>query len=45
MKAVVADLGFRRYELVTLAAARAIGSESCLLAHGRKSLKSSTRSS
>ncbi|QAY73541.1 peroxidase [Agromyces protaetiae] len=39
VKAVVADLGLRRYELVTLAAARAIGSDACLLAHGRKSLK------
>ena len=36
--AIVAGLGVRRYELATLAAARALGSEHCLLAHGRKSL-------
>jgi len=36
--AVHRSMGTRRYELVTLAAARAIGSAHCLLAHGRKSL-------
>ena len=35
---IVAGLGIRRYELATLAAARALRSEHCLLAHGRKSL-------
>jgi uncharacterized peroxidase-related enzyme len=37
--AVAASLGVRDYELVTLAAARAIGSPHCLLAHGRKTLR------
>lgn len=37
--AVAGPMDKRRYELVTLAAARAIGSEACLLAHGLKSLK------
>jgi uncharacterized peroxidase-related enzyme len=37
VSAVVPSLGLRLYELVTLAAAGAIGSKSCLLAHGRKS--------
>lgn len=36
---IVSQLGMRRYELATLAAAGAIGSQSCLYAHGRKSLK------
>ena len=36
---VAASLGVRNYELVTLAAARAIGSPHCLLAHGRKTLR------
>lgn len=36
--AVHRSLGTRRYELVTLAAARAVGSAHCRLAHGRKSL-------
>lgn len=39
IKAVAPGLGMRRYELVTLAAAGAIGSEACRLAHGQKSLK------
>ncbi len=39
IKAVAPGLGMRRYELVTLAAAGAIGSTSCVLAHGQKSLK------
>lgn len=39
IKAVAPGLGMRRYELVTLAAAGAIGSVSCVLAHGQKSLK------
>ncbi|MDR6413347.1 carboxymuconolactone decarboxylase family protein [Pseudarthrobacter sulfonivorans] len=37
--AITASMDLRRYELVTLAAARAIGSTHCLLAHGAKSLK------
>jgi len=37
--AIVPSIGVRTYELATLAAARAIGSEHCLLAHGRKSLR------
>ena len=36
--AISSGLGARRYELVTLAAAKAIGSNACRLAHGRKSL-------
>lgn len=39
IKSVTPGLGMRRYELVTLAAAGALGSESCRLAHGVKSLK------
>ncbi|MFI2487555.1 carboxymuconolactone decarboxylase family protein [Promicromonospora kroppenstedtii] len=35
--AVAQSIGLRLYELVTLAAAGAIGSEACRLAHGRKS--------
>lgn len=38
LRSTLDSLGVRRYELITLAAARAIGSGSCLLAHGRKSL-------
>jgi uncharacterized peroxidase-related enzyme len=38
VRAIVHGLGKRRFELVTLAAARAIGSQHCLLAHGRKSI-------
>ena len=38
-RAIVSQLGLRRYELATLAAADAIGSQACLYAHGRKSLK------
>ena len=37
--AIRGSMDLRRYELVTLAAARAIGSTHCLLAHGAKSLK------
>ena len=37
--AIRASMDLRRYELVTLAAARAIGSTHCMLAHGAKSLK------
>ncbi|WP_203581344.1 carboxymuconolactone decarboxylase family protein [Microbacterium hibisci] len=37
--AIVPSIGLRTYELATLGAARAIGSEHCLLAHGRKSLR------
>ena len=36
--AISSGLGARRYELVTLAAAKAIGYSACRLAHGRKSL-------
>lgn len=39
IKSVAPGLGMRRYELVTLAAAQAIGSASCVLAHGNKSLR------
>ena len=39
VRAIVAQLGVRRYELVTLAAAQGVGSEHCRLAHGRKTLK------
>lgn len=38
IKAIVSSLGLRRYELVTLAAAQAIGSSHCRLAHGKKTL-------
>lgn len=37
-KAISSSLGLRRYELVTLAAAQAIGSTHCRLAHGKKTL-------
>lgn len=37
--AIVPSLGVRTYELATLAAAAAIGSPHCLLAHGRKALR------
>lgn len=37
--AIVNTLGLRRYELVALAAAQAIGSTHCRLAHGLKALK------
>ncbi|WP_144711909.1 carboxymuconolactone decarboxylase family protein [Curtobacterium pusillum] len=37
-RAVAAPLGTRRYELVTLAAARGVHSAHCRLAHGRKTL-------
>lgn len=36
--AIAGSLGLRRYELVTLAAARTLGSSACLLAHGKKAL-------
>jgi len=39
IRSVAPGLGMRRYELVTLAAAGAIGSEACRLAHGNKSQK------
>lgn len=38
VRAIVAQLGVRRYELATLSAADAIGSQSCRYAHARKSL-------
>jgi uncharacterized peroxidase-related enzyme len=37
--AVVPSIGVRAYEIATLAAAAAIGSPHCLLAHGRKALR------
>ena len=37
--AIAGPLGLRRYELVTLAAARGLESNACLLAHGKKALK------
>ena len=37
--AIAKPLGFRRYELVTLAAARGARSTHCRLAHGRRSLR------
>lgn len=37
-QAISSSLGLRRYELVTLAAAQAIGSTHCRLAHGKKTL-------
>ncbi|MDV8148079.1 carboxymuconolactone decarboxylase family protein [Arthrobacter sp. B10-11] len=37
-RAISSSLGLRRYELVTLAAAQAIGSSHCRLAHGKKTL-------
>ena len=39
IRSVARPLGLRRYELVTLAAARGVRSRHCLLAHGRKSLR------
>lgn len=39
LDAIVPSIGLRTYELTTLAAARAIGSPHCLLAHGRKTLR------
>lgn len=39
---ITSAMDLRRYELVTLAAAGAIGSSHCLLAHGRKALKAMT---
>jgi uncharacterized peroxidase-related enzyme len=38
VRAIVSQLGKRRYELVTLAAAQGAYSEACRLAHGFKSL-------
>lgn len=39
IRAVAGPMNKRRYELVTLAAAGAIGSQACRVAHSRKSLK------
>lgn len=39
IKAIVPSLGMRRYELVTLAAAGALGSTACRAHHGLKSLR------
>ena len=44
MRAIVPSIGVRTYELVTLAAARAIPSPHCLLAHGRKTLRANALS-
>lgn len=38
IRAIVSQLGVRRYELVTLAAAEGTHSQHCRLAHGRKTL-------
>ncbi|MBO1739909.1 carboxymuconolactone decarboxylase family protein [Leifsonia sp. TF02-11] len=38
IRAIVSQLGVRRYELVTLAAAEGTRSQHCRLAHGRKTL-------
>ncbi|MFD1713427.1 carboxymuconolactone decarboxylase family protein [Amnibacterium flavum] len=38
ISAIARPMGLRRYELVTLAAARGAGSRHCRLAHGRKSI-------
>jgi uncharacterized peroxidase-related enzyme len=38
VRAIVPQMGKRRYELVTLAAAEGVHSDTCRLAHGRKSL-------
>lgn len=37
--AIARPMGMRRYELVTLAAAKGVKSEHCLLAHGNRSLR------
>ena len=39
IRAIAGPMSKRRYELVTLAAAEAIGSQACRVAHSRKSLK------
>lgn len=39
LRAARRTMDLRRYELVTLAAARAIGSQACRLAHGRNALR------
>src|SRR4051794_38965374 len=39
IRAVAGPMNKRRYELITLAAAEAIGSQACRVAHSRKSLK------
>jgi uncharacterized peroxidase-related enzyme len=39
IRAIVPSIGVRTYELATLGAARAIRSQHCLLAHGRKTLR------
>lgn len=39
VRSIVPSIGVRLYELTTLAAARAIESRHCLLAHGRKTLE------
>ena len=39
IRAIAGPMNKRRYELITLAAAGAIGSQACRIAHSRKSLK------
>ena len=39
IRAIAGPMNKRRYELITLAAAEAIGSQACRVAHSRKSLK------
>src|SRR5690242_4686722 len=39
IRAIVPSIGLRNYELATLGAAHAIGSQHCMLAHGRRSLR------
>src|SRR4029078_3142263 len=39
IRAIVPSIGVRTFELATLAAARAIPSPPCLLAHGRKNTR------
>lgn len=41
VRAIVPSIGARSYELATLAAAKEVGSAHCLLAHARRSLRSS----
>ena len=44
VRAIVPSIGVRTFELATLAAARAIPSPHCLLAHGRKTLRANALS-
>lgn len=45
ISAITHDMDVRRYELVTLAAAQALGSAHCRLAHGVKALRPSPKGS